>query len=631
MDIHEALNNIKTVTSELADEEIGCIRSFKDEAIPVLLEYVRMATTPKRDHDSEDSHLYAIYLLAEFRVYDAFPNLIKFLEIDHIRTDNLLGDILTENFASILASVTNVDDLPRIKSVIENSNLGTYNRAAALDALKVLYTEDALGRDEYVSYTHYLLDTIHGDPEMMACIIDNCVDLGFWELRQKIKKLYRAGRVNTQSISLNEVKSDMIDGDEAIVKKELKRNSHNLFINDTIKSIGWLSIFKDKTDAGIQSIPRGFVKTKEQDNPKTSLDELIRYVRDCAMPMGKNSKISSINIIKSFKDEAQNNLVKGDIKFCNWIFSKGMSGRQAVAAVLDYADKGLNLNGQNMTTSLYKKIFLMNFVSLTNGLLLSYSPPGGAHIKIPDVFFSSPPLDVGTAVIVIPHHDIVIRVSQVADEAWYGSRRDKTGALTNITIFKRKQNWKILYNGHFIEKYYPRFSISCAAANDCPAYQESFLKYHTARGDSAALSAECKMGPNRSNICPYETEVTKIYGLGLRGYLALASMCFDRWRKRPMRGGTKKAGSYNEKGVAFIINTPQWEHVSEGFREVQLREYPDFVVKRQLKGWSVDNRTSPCEHERRGHIRTLKDGRKVLVRASIVNKGGEKVVYRIGK
>ena len=173
--------------------------------------------------------------------------------------------------------------------------------------------------------------------------------------------------------------------------------------------------------------------------------------------------------------------------------------------------------------------------------------------------------------------------------------------------------------------------MSCSAIGECPVYIAASLMYHTGRDISATFSTECKMGPNRSKICPFELETSKLYGIGLQGFLAVATMCFDRWRKRPMRSDTKKTESFPERGVTFIINMPQWEHVSGGYREVRLREYPDIARQIQSKGRSVDNRASPCEHERRGHIRTLRDGRKINVRPSIVNKGGEKVVYRIEK
>jgi len=631
MDVQQALRNIRTVTSKLAVEEIGCIRNHKDEAVPVLLEYVRAATNPGMKRQAiNDAHFYAMYLLAEFRVYGAFPYLIKYLEMDRARTDSLLRDILTEDFSSILASVATVDDVPRIKSVIENTELDTFNRDTALGVLQVLYTEDVLGRDEYVSYIHHLLDTFHSDPELLASVVCNCVDSGFREFQPKIKKLYRAKLIDEQMIGFDEVKSDLKNADEAAIKWELKRDRRNLFIKDTIESVAWWSIFRDSPDVGEPGRLWGFPPSNERNASESSLDDMVSYIREGSPSLAKNQQMSATDMIKSFKKEAQSRLTNDDITFCNQVISRGMSERQAAAAVLDYTNEGRYSKGLDMPTAHFKGAFMMNYVTVSIGLLLSYLPPGDAPMEISDAYFVPPPRDLGMALIVIPHHSIAIKISKVADEAWYGSRREKAGALINIMVLKRRQNWQMLYDGHFIDTHYPRFSMSCVAITECSAYQESTLRYNTAIGISETLSTGCKMGPNRCKICPCEIEVLKAYGIGLQGFLAIALMCFDRWRKRPLRSGTKKTRYYPGKGVSYISRTPQWEHVSEGFREVQLREYPEFVRQMQSRGWSVENRASPCEHERRGHIRTLKDGRKVFVRPSIVNKGGEKVVYRIG-
>jgi len=81
MDVQQALENIKIVTSELAEEEILCIRRHKDEAIPVLLYYIKIVVDlGKALPINYIAHYYAMYLLAELKVRDALPYLIKFLE-----------------------------------------------------------------------------------------------------------------------------------------------------------------------------------------------------------------------------------------------------------------------------------------------------------------------------------------------------------------------------------------------------------------------------------------------------------------------------------------------------------------------------------------------------------------------
>jgi len=69
--------------------------------------------------------------------------------------------------------------------------------------------------------------------------------------------------------------------------------------------------------------------------------------------------------------------------------------------------------------------------------------------------------------------------------------------------------------------------------------------------------------------------LAKELGVGLLGLHALAIMCYERWQKRPLNIGTKKSESYSNMGVSAIVTkTPQWEHLSEGFQEIQLLDYP---------------------------------------------------------
>ena len=55
-------------------------------------------------------------------------------------------------------------DVTSFNKNLQNNN----NRETAPDALNVLYIEDVLGRDEYASYSHHLLDTFCSSPEFLA-------------------------------------------------------------------------------------------------------------------------------------------------------------------------------------------------------------------------------------------------------------------------------------------------------------------------------------------------------------------------------------------------------------------------------------------------------------------------------
>jgi len=630
MDVQQALKNIKIVTSELAEEEILCIRRHKDEAIPVLLEYIKIvADLGKALPINYMAHHYAMYLLAEMKVRDALPYLIKFLEFDRHLTDNLLDDILTEDFGSILASVATVNDMPVIKSVIEDGKLDSFNRGAALSALKVFYTEEAIGRDEYKSYLHHLLETCHSDPTFLGDIICDCADAGFIDLLPLIKGLFKRKLVDIEMINIQDVKDDFTDSDEDTALQKLKHYSRHLYVKDAIDSVRLLIHSESKPESDRYNLLKKFPAFTDHNEPRPGLDAFAQYIRNNISKKPKKQKFSSTELMGLFKKEAQGRIPEAGVAYCDRLVSQALSDAQISDAVTGYAEKQRLKWGFDLSTATALTQHMLNYIAVTGGLLLSYSPPKDGQIQIPETYYTSLPHDFTTTLVAIPRHNILISAYRCADKAWYGSRQEKAGALLTFKVFRMENDWQLLYDGSFIDTHYPRFSLSCAVIQECHAYSGSDLTFSTRNGNTGIFRTECKMGPNRSQICIYEKELTNTFGVGLLGFLAILLMCYSRWQNRPMRIGTKKAESYPGMGVAYIASTPQWEHTSGGFREVQLREYPDFVKQMRSRGWSVENRSSPCEHERRGHMRTLKDGRMVFVRPSIVNKGGEKIVYLI--
>jgi len=248
MNIQQALENIRLSSKKFPKEEFLCIREHKDEAIPQLLEYVKEIIGVDKDSLPEDynGHFFAMFLLAEFRVREAFPYLIQYLEFDSELVEYWLSDSLTESFGSILASVATVDDIPRIKTVVENEKLYLYQRIAALDALQVLYTEDVYSSHDYFAYLRHLLETCHAEPTLLAEAIINCEEAGMHEVLPKVEALYKEGLVDEQFTTLPEVRRGLLGTNEEKAKQALKKDKRCLFIQDTIKYLSNWACFNEK-------------------------------------------------------------------------------------------------------------------------------------------------------------------------------------------------------------------------------------------------------------------------------------------------------------------------------------------------------------------------------------------------
>lgn len=97
----------------------------KDEIIPELMEILKY-TIKNTDEDINKEywgHIYALYLLAQFRVEEAYPLVIELLELPEDRLDLLFGDF--NGMDSVMASVSGGDP-GLIKRLIENRNADEY-------------------------------------------------------------------------------------------------------------------------------------------------------------------------------------------------------------------------------------------------------------------------------------------------------------------------------------------------------------------------------------------------------------------------------------------------------------------------------------------------------------------------
>jgi len=77
------------------------------------------------------AHLYAMFLLAQFRETRAYPLVVRFASLPGDLLDSLCGDFITEDLGQVLASVCG-GDLAGIQTLIENEATDQWVRGAAL-------------------------------------------------------------------------------------------------------------------------------------------------------------------------------------------------------------------------------------------------------------------------------------------------------------------------------------------------------------------------------------------------------------------------------------------------------------------------------------------------------------------
>jgi hypothetical protein len=230
-------------------------------------------------------HLYALYLLAQFREAKAYPLIIEFFSIPGDITLDFTGDVVTEDLPRILASVCHGNIEP-IKQLIENREANEYVRDAALESLVVLVVQGILSREEVIQYYEELFTTkFINEPHnsfVWTHLVINSTDLCPVELKQHIDKLYEQDVIDRWFISQENVNEAIEMGVETALAK-LRDSERYSLINDTVSEMeSWACfVFKESNLKSIspivtQGFTPSFKKNKDKADKKKKMQKESR-------------------------------------------------------------------------------------------------------------------------------------------------------------------------------------------------------------------------------------------------------------------------------------------------------------------------------------------------------------------
>jgi len=200
----------------------------KDEITPHLIEALeRAANDPEEVLEAEDdSYIYAMFLLAQFREKRAYPLIIKLASHSPELVDDLLGDIPTEDLGNILASVS-LGDTSLIAELAANKEAEEFARAAAIRSWLPLVVSGEKSREEVMAYYKSLFEGGLEDRNEVVWseLVDSSTDLYPEEVYDHIKKAYADGLIDEFYIDPDRVDKRMaLDKDEVLA--ELPDQNH---------------------------------------------------------------------------------------------------------------------------------------------------------------------------------------------------------------------------------------------------------------------------------------------------------------------------------------------------------------------------------------------------------------------
>ncbi len=240
---HALFERLKTITTPPNETELTEIIQKKEQITPLLLnELEAFAQDPSHIEQQPKEyirHVLAIYLLAYFKEPKALPLLSRLAKHPGEQVIHLTGEVLSEAFGRILASVYH-GDLTPITEIIEDSKANPWMRSGALDALMVLWEEEVLERAEVITYLQTLINkTLERTPSYVwDSVALLAYDLHPQELQQELFQAIKENLIEPIVLSNKTLKSRLKEPISNTLTQKAS-NEAGGFIKQPIDELTW--------------------------------------------------------------------------------------------------------------------------------------------------------------------------------------------------------------------------------------------------------------------------------------------------------------------------------------------------------------------------------------------------------
>jgi hypothetical protein len=247
MDISQILSQLDRFDGRFPEAVLLDAVARKEELIPALLDVLQDVACDPEPYASDPGrmiHMYAMFLLAQFREARAYPLLVRILSAPSEIMDDLLGDVLTEDVGRILASVSD-GDCKGMMSLIENEGADEYVRSSAMDGIIALVLCGKMTRESAMSYFVGLFRKLKRDHnDVWSGLINTCCDLWPSEAMLEIRRAYDDELVDMSAVDWEDVRRCLAGGKETCLNRLDRRHFH--LVEDVVKELGWWACFHEK-------------------------------------------------------------------------------------------------------------------------------------------------------------------------------------------------------------------------------------------------------------------------------------------------------------------------------------------------------------------------------------------------
>jgi len=218
------MQELDTAGRKLPVAAIKEVREHRDIFVPRLMRSLEQAIFRVRNGDEpeEDASFFAVFLLTELEVPEAFRILLEALRLPDEGPFELFGDGIHELVAPILAlfSGGNTDE---IGEIVQDSNVNMYVRWSAAKTYKYLVRDELISRQVAVDALHrHFQDCVaNEDHDMLAPLACELGDLAAETSLQTIRSAYQRKLVDESIVGIAFIESQIASGEET-VERELE-------------------------------------------------------------------------------------------------------------------------------------------------------------------------------------------------------------------------------------------------------------------------------------------------------------------------------------------------------------------------------------------------------------------------
>lgn len=242
MEVKEIIENLKyNKDGKFQEESILEARKRKKEVTEELLIELDKVANNIEEYAKDQEYflpLYALFLLAEFKEKRAFPIIIKLITNNQEVVDELLGDLITGDLKSILASTFD-GNVECLYNIITNLELNEYVRGAAFNSLEILNKYNIIKNDEMINMIEKMLseELKEDDSIVISDIVMYISRNQIYDKIELVRDLYNKYKVDIRMIGDYDQFIDDLYG-------KIKYYDDENMIEDTIKSLSWWACFK---------------------------------------------------------------------------------------------------------------------------------------------------------------------------------------------------------------------------------------------------------------------------------------------------------------------------------------------------------------------------------------------------